>query len=84
MPWACYRHAMATLQVKTLPDELHAAARARADEQGITLSEYVTRLIRQDVSRPSLAEFRARLATLPQHPDLDATAVMDEVRGQWE
>lgn len=75
---------MATLQVKTLPDQLHAAARARAKQQGMTLSEYVTRLLEQDLSRPSLAEFRARLAALPRHPDLDITAVMDEVRAEWE
>lgn len=74
---------MATLQVKNLPDELHSALRARADREGTTLSELVTRLLRRELALPSMQDWLAELASL-ERVDLsyDITAVMDEIRGE--
>ena len=80
MPRACYRHAVATLQVKNLPDELHARLRHRADEDGVTLSEYVTRLLRRDLDRPSMRQWLAERAGRPPRPDVDVVSLLDEVR----
>ena len=59
MPQACYCHAMANLQVKNLPDELHDKLQTYAREEGRTLRDVVLEALRREVSR---REFRARLA----------------------
>lgn len=71
---------MATLQLKNLPDELHAQLCDRAAREGLTLSDYVTRLIRRDLSRSFLDAWLDGLACRPVRPDLDVVALLDEVR----
>ncbi|MGH3658079.1 MAG: FitA-like ribbon-helix-helix domain-containing protein, partial [Micromonosporaceae bacterium] len=44
---------VATLQVKNLDESLHTALRTRAEQEGTTLSELVTRIIRRELARPS-------------------------------
>ncbi|MCA1712112.1 MAG: hypothetical protein LC789_10945 [Actinobacteria bacterium] len=73
---------MATLQVKNLPDELHARLRDRAAAEHLTLSDYVTRLLRRDLSGPSLAEWLAGRSTGVPRPEVDVLAVLDEVRAE--
>jgi plasmid stability protein len=75
---------MANLQVKNLPNDLHAKARARADAQHLTLSAYVARLIQRDVSEPSLDEWLAEVRKLRRHDDIDIEKLMDEVRDEIE
>ena len=53
-----------TLQVRNVPDEVHAALRRRADESGVSLSEYVLREILANATKPSNADIFARLAPL--------------------
>ena len=77
---SCYSHAVATLQVKNLPDELHARLRQRAAAEGVTLSDYVTRLLRRDLDRPSMREWLGTLADQPVRAEIDVLAVLDEVR----
>ena len=77
---ACYCHAVATLQVKNLPDELHAGLRERASREGLTMSDYVTRLVRRDLRRPAMNEWLDSQLTRPTREDVDAVAVLDEVR----
>jgi plasmid stability protein len=50
------------LQVRHVPDDVHAALRARAAEAGLSLSEYVLRELRTLVQRPSRAEVLSRAA----------------------
>jgi len=50
------------LQVRNVPDDLHAALRARAAASGLSLSEYVLRELRVLAARPSKAEVLARAA----------------------
>ena len=47
-----------------MPDEVHAALRRRADESGVSLSEYVLREILANATKPSNADIFARLAPL--------------------
>lgn len=76
---------MAILQVKSLPDDMYAELQRRAREEGTTVSDFVTRMLRRELAKPSLAEW---LADLPDKPltkrDVDVQAVMDEIRGPWE
>jgi len=80
---ACYCHDMASLQVKNLPDELHAALRERAEREGTTLSELVTRALRREVALPSMADWLGDLGRLePVDPGVDVPRLLDEVRGE--
>lgn len=71
---------MATLQIKQLPNELHAALRERARASGLTMSEYVTRVLRRDLARPSMAEWLSHTAGEPVRPPIDSAALLDDVR----
>ena len=58
-----YRGPMSKMvQVRNVPDEVHAALRQRARAQGISLSELLLREMRSMASRPSQAEVFARAA----------------------
>lgn len=85
MPSACYRHDMATLQVKRVPDDLHAAVKARAAAEGVTVSELILRVLRQTVERPSLQSWiddveAAHAGLMPR--ELDVPSVLDQVRDE--
>ena len=56
---ACYRQAMANLQVKNVPNELHEKLQSYAQQEGRTLRDVVLEALRREVSR---REFRARLS----------------------
>lgn len=71
---------MATLQVKRLPDDVHQTLKHRAQEQGVSLSELVTRILRVEASVPALATWRRTLATRETSPDIDIEGLMDDVR----
>lgn len=71
---------MPALQVKNLPDALHAELRRRARAEGTSVSELVTRLLRRELSRPSLAEWLADLETAPTHNELDTVGAVQAAR----
>jgi plasmid stability protein len=71
---------VAALQLKNMPDELHAALRSRAAEAGLTLTDYVTRLLHRDLSRPSMAQWLARRGPAEPRADVDGLALIDAVR----
>jgi antitoxin FitA len=49
-----------TLQVRDVPDEVHATLRARAAAAGLALSEYVLRELVAVAERPTVAEVLRR------------------------
>jgi plasmid stability protein len=57
---------MSNVQVKHIPDDVHEQLRARAAEQGTTISAYVLELIRKDLGRPDRRAWIARVAALPR------------------
>jgi len=75
---------MSMLQVKNLPDELHAALAARSRAQGVTMSEYVTRLLERDLGRPSIDAWVAerRRAAAPARA-IDVVRALDDVRVEY-
>ncbi|MGH3548524.1 MAG: hypothetical protein ACRDQU_10530 [Pseudonocardiaceae bacterium] len=64
---------MATLQMKDVPDELHRELRRRANLEGLSIRDYLLRLIRNDQLRPPATEWLARLRRL-EPLDLGAPA----------
>lgn len=53
------------IQLRNVPDPLHRKLKARAAQAGMSLSDYLLDEIRQMAERPTVEEFRARLARLP-------------------
>lgn len=74
---------MATLQVKNLPDELHALLGDRARVEGVTMAEYVTRLLRRELTRPTLEEWLAAHPAAPSPRPIDVVAALDAVRIEY-
>ncbi|WP_029288314.1 hypothetical protein [Cellulomonas sp. HZM] len=74
---------MATLQVKNLPDELHTQLSARARRQGVTMTEYVTQLLRRDLGRPSMDEWLAAHPPAAVRRTIDVAAALDDVRVEY-
>ncbi|MBD0293272.1 MAG: hypothetical protein ICV70_06830 [Jiangellaceae bacterium] len=75
---------MATLQVKNLDADLHAALVERARREGRTLSDLVTAMLKRELRRPSLGGWLASVRTDPPlDHDVDAAQVLDVDRGPW-
>ena len=53
------------IQIRHVPDEIHRALKSRAAIEGLSLSDYLLREIREIASRPTPAEMHARLASRP-------------------
>jgi antitoxin FitA len=49
------------IQIRNVPDALHRKLKARAADQGLTLSDFLLRLAEREVSRPTIAELTERL-----------------------
>lgn len=45
---------MATLQIKHVPEELHAELRRRAEDKRQSLRDYVLKVLEREVGRPSI------------------------------
>lgn len=50
------------IQVRNVPDKLHRELAKRAKAAGMTLTDYVQRLLEREVSRPPAKEVFARIA----------------------
>ena len=78
---ACYSHAVSLLQIKNLPDDVHAELRRRAERDGTTMSALAARILASAMSRPSIEDWLARFADR-QGPTVnsDPLDALDEVR----
>ena len=65
MRLSCQTHAMANLQVRNIPDDLHERLRRHARENNCTMSSVVLSAVERELAR---WEWRRRLA---QHPTTD-------------
>jgi len=50
------------IQLRHVPDDLHRKLKARAAMEGLSLSEYLIREIRQLAEKPTMSEMMERLA----------------------
>ena len=51
------------IQVRDVPDRLHRELVRRAKQSGMTLTEYIQRILEREVSRPPVHEVLARIAS---------------------
>ena len=56
---------MSRIEVQNVPEEVHQAARRRAEREGVTLSAYVLGLLQRDLAALSNEEWFARLDSRP-------------------
>jgi plasmid stability protein len=73
---------MGAIQVKNVPDDLHAAIRHRATQEGVTVGEYVLDTLRRDLAVPSRSQWLARVATREPVDGPDTTDVIDRTRAE--
>jgi plasmid stability protein len=60
-----------TLQIRNFPDDLKEKLRARSAQADLTMSDYVIQLVRADLAQPTMDGWLARVAELPEHPELN-------------
>lgn len=67
-----------TLQIRDVPDDIHATVRARAAQAGLSVSDYLLNLLGELVTRPTMAEIVERAQALARagggasHSDVQA------------
>jgi len=49
------------IQIRNVPDDLHRKLKARAAEQGLSLSDYLLRLAEREAGRPTIEELSERI-----------------------
>ena len=82
---ACYSHLVVMLQVKNLPEDLHAALADRAKAEGVTMSAYVTRLLRVDLQRPTLREWILEQQESDGAPrSIDVVGALEDARADYD
>lgn len=64
------------VQIRELPEAVHTKLKIRAAAEGISMSDYLKRLIEQDLKRPSWDEIEARMARMKPVTLSESTADM--------
>jgi hypothetical protein len=62
------------IQVRNVPDKLHRELTRRAKAAGLTLTDYVQRLLEREVGRPPSSDVFARIASRPPVESARASA----------
>lgn len=73
---------MGAIQVKNVPEDLHGRLRDRAEADGLTISQYVMRVIEQDLALPSRREWLESVRGLDPVDGVDAAETVR--RGRME
>lgn len=66
------------LQVRNVPDDVHAELRRRAQAAGVSLSEYLLRELERIAARPPIEEVLARSAS--RRLDMSMAEVVETIR----
>lgn len=68
------------LQVRNVPDDVHAELRRRARAAGVSLSEYLLRELERIAARPPIEEVLARSAS--RRLDISMADVVETIRAE--
>lgn len=63
---ACYCHAVSNLQIKNIPEDVHAELRRRAEARGMTLRDYVLGVLVRETGRPDMEQWLAEVLARPR------------------
>jgi hypothetical protein len=73
------------IQLKNVPERMHAEVRRRAEQEGLTMRDYVLRLIEKDQRLPSKRDWLDRIAELePVDVSQSAAEIVREGREERE
>lgn len=64
------------VQIRSLPEATHRKLKMKAAEQGLSISDYLRRLIEEELKKPSWDEIAARMRKLPPVKLPESTAEM--------
>ena len=71
------------VQIRDVPEPMHRKLKMRAAEEGMSISEYLKRLIDRDLKRPSWAEYEARMKKLePISLPVSSAEIIREIRDE--
>jgi plasmid stability protein len=73
-----------SIQIRDVPEDVHAVLRARAAAARMSLSEYLLQIVEQHARRPTIAEVLERAGSRSRPHSLTAEAVLDAVRAARE
>ncbi len=82
MLMAAYHHSVGMIQVKNVPPAVHSEVRRRADQEGLTIRDYVLNLIARDQRIPSKRDWLERVGQL--EPVAVSESAADMVRAGRE
>jgi hypothetical protein len=69
------------IQIRNVPDDLHRKLKARAAEEGLTLSDYLLRMAEREANRVSFAEVTERIKRRGHPLPGSAADIIREMRG---
>jgi antitoxin FitA len=75
---------MSAIQVKGVPEPLHAELRRRAEEEGMSLSEYVLDVLRRDLTVPGQRQWLERLGSREPVRTTGVLDALDAARAERE
>lgn len=73
-------HMSKMIQVRNVPDELHLALKARALEEGMTLSDYIKRELEEIVGQMTFEQIDARIRARRGSSRLRTEDIVEAIR----
>jgi len=73
---------MGDLLIRDLPARTHAELKRRAQRAGMSLQRFVTQMLEQSTSTPTLDEWLRALDDLPRHADVSGAEAVREARNE--
>jgi plasmid stability protein len=71
------------IQIRNVPDDLHRKLKARAAEQGLTLSDYLLRMAEREAGKPTIAELTERIQRMSGGSlRIDTAAIVRSLRDE--
>ncbi len=67
------------VQIRGVPGELRERLHRRAASKGTSMSQYVIQVLKDDLERPTLADWLEEVRRLPPIPGIDAAEIVREV-----
>ena len=73
---------MGAIQVKHVSEEVHSAIRQRAHSLGISVGDYLIKLIKRDLATPTRRSWFDQLHQRPSEEGIDAAKHLHTVRAE--
>jgi hypothetical protein len=70
------------LLIRGLAQETHEELKRRADEAGMSLQAYVTRVLERSTATPPLSQWLDQLDELPRHRDISGAEAVRAARDE--